>query len=460
MVILVGLACGLAVGFSCHSAGHGSSPRDGSAVEDSQDTGIVRVAMVSGIYRINDLVRLEPSALAPNTTTLASTVVGLSSIEKVVRSDQGDYQVATITPPAVAGCKPFPMSIARFDAANHGRRDVLVADDCADWMALDDGAGGFTVERADSLFTAPLPIEVILVIDTANSGRVVASADNQEVLVLFNQMVEPGKSTPWTFVVGSSGREVLPSPVTNIVVGWGLQDGNPTGCLVQTFGELFACPDFSTASAGSPAVPSGSWTLSAPELPYVQAFDAFDHLQALALPGCQDSLLGIGVFSTLAGTVPRKLQHVTLDQGGQFSQTEIATPFSVTTFGVIAETDGSALVGMLGEDSEGTVFGLAEVRACNTWTLLGTWQADGNWRTPEAPQFLAAGPRVPMTPGIALTGFTAPVDGADGYVFVNYDGYTIRAWEFTASSMGSSSLQPQIIVWSAHDTRTDLVFAP
>jgi hypothetical protein len=49
MVVLLGLACGPAVGSSCHSAGHSSSPRDGSAVEDSQDTGIVYFAMVSGI---------------------------------------------------------------------------------------------------------------------------------------------------------------------------------------------------------------------------------------------------------------------------------------------------------------------------------------------------------------------------------------------------------------------------
>jgi len=62
--------------------------------------------------------------------------------------------------------------------------------------------------------------------------------------------------------------------------------------------------------------------------PYLKAFDAFDHLRALALPGCQDSLLGIGVFSTLAGTVPRKLQHVTMDQGGQFSQPSLHTVLS------------------------------------------------------------------------------------------------------------------------------------
>jgi hypothetical protein len=279
-------------------------------------------------------------------------------------------------------------------------------------------------------------------------------------LAQFNWIAEPGLRAIGTFVAGTSGPWHLSTPVTNVIVGWNLDAGAVTSCLVQSVGEFFLCPDFSTVSAASPPLLSDGWMLAPPPPPYLQGFDAFDHLRLLAIPGCQQSLLGIGVFRPAAGPIPRKLQHLTLTQTGQFAPTEVATPFAVTTYGMIAIGDGSALVGMLGEDSGQTVFGLAEVKGCSTWNLLGTWAADGNWRTPDAPQFLAYGPRVPMTPGIALAGFKAAVEGGDGYVYVNYDGYTIRAWEFTATSIDNGSPEPRSIIWKTHETRSDLVFAP
>jgi hypothetical protein len=423
------------------------------------DVGVVGM-MVSGIYQINELVRLEPSTTMPNASVLASAVIGLYSVEKVIRDDQGNYQVLTIAPPEVAGCRPFPISVAPFDGANHGKRDILVADGCADWVILDGGNSGPVVEGVRSRFAPPAPTAVILMMNTPGWGQVVASADNQSLGVQFNQVVTAGESPFATFVSSQSAQRGLQAPVTNVVVGWRWKNGDATGCLIQAPGRLLSCPDFSVSSGSGPGSSSEYWALSSPQPPYLRAFDAFDHLQALSLSGCGESLLGVGVFSPSSGSIPRKLQHITLTQAGKFNQSEVPTEFSVVTFAIIPTRDRSAIVGILGDNDGHTVFALAQVQDCGTWGVLGTWEADGQWRTPDAPQFLSFGPRIPMTAGIALAGFEAMVDGENGHVFLNYDGYTVRAWEFKLSSIGSKSPQPRSIVWTAHDNRTDLVFAP
>jgi hypothetical protein len=89
------------------------------------------------------------------------------------------------------------------------------------------------------------------------------------------------------------------------------------------------------------------------------------------------------------------------------------------------------------------------------------WRTSFDWRTPDAPAFLEAGPRVVKTDGIRLLGRTRPRGSGsseEDYTFTNYDGFVVRTWRFASEAIRAGNAIPALEETRIHEERTDLAF--
>jgi len=201
-------------------------------------------------------------------------------------------------------------------------------------------------------------------------------------------------------------------------------------------------------------------TLGAVESPYVEPFDGLDHLQILKSDGCPDVALAVGAFRSSVNGVSRQLQLITFGEDYYLTH-EIATSFSVTTFGLAAVADGRVFIGMVGKDSHGDVFGLIQVASCGMVSIIGTWPTTFDWRTPDAPALLDLGPSVPKTDGVKLLGRTEKTSDVSGerMTFTNYDGYILRTWAVSLETVDAGQAIPSLEAVMIHEDRKDLAYA-
>lgn len=416
-----------------------------------------RGASTVGIYNCNDLEPISTSAPPTTSQPLVSVVLGLTNIEVLRARLTGGYDAVMLVGPSEP-CTHTPLAVAVMDVNEDSREDIVVMDICRNWVALDDGSGGYSVERLDD-FIPGVPSAIAATKARTQGGETVLVSSGFN----WTRVDSPVSSlaAPSTFtmqVPGSIWIQVLVSRPVLILPG---KNGDQDEVLEQAIAQFGAFPvTFGNSGHSAPAVKAIS--LEAVGAPYLRPFDGLDHLQLARIDGCLDMALAIGAFRPDVHGVPRQMQLISLLADGQYSIQELSTSFSVSTFGLTKTADGEILAGMIGSNTTGTVFALAKLLACGNWRMLGSWPTTFDWRTPDAPAFLDLGPRVTKTDGIRLLGLTEPDSDAGAvkrYSYVNYDGYVVHTWSTSSEAISTGTIIPDMEATRIHESRTDLAFA-
>jgi hypothetical protein len=413
---------------------------------------------IGGLYACNDLLVAPESGSTPSTNrSLVSVVQGLTSIEILRSRPEGGYDVSTLFGPTET-CTHMPASIAILDVNGDMKKDIVVIDPCRDWVALNSGDGGYLVQPLDAFF-GRLP--------TATNAASATGYGSSDVLVtgeyFWSRGDLPSSSSP---DAGSLAAYLempqslwLATPVFSpffVIPG---RNGSSDRLVLQgraAFAFIAVAPGEAEQNSSAATI----LPLVAVEPPYLAPFDGFDHLQLLRMDGCPDIALAVGAFRAAVSGVPRQLQMITFSDNGYYTN-ELLTSFDVTTFGMTTSVDGSVIVGILGKDAQGPVFGLAQVSSCGVWTNVGEWPTSFDWRTPDAPAFLDLGPTVPKTNGIRLLGQTEMATDSltEQITFTNYDGFVVHKWSFLLEAIQAGRATPTLETTIIHEQRTDLAYS-
>ena len=426
-------------------------------------SGLHQIAMIAS-YQRNDLQLLrEYPSPTDGSVLLASFVLGLSSLEILRLHPSGSCDATIVAGPATDSCQRTPVAIDAVDINGDGTSEVVVLDSCGAWIVLPDGRGGYTSVDALQYFPAGLP---------GNYATSLSSPAGQLWMVTGNSRSacpsELGASAD-----ASVGAECVGPPEGEWVGTDAFSpfivspvNGASDGLIFQGYGSLFRYAftseqDASRGTGGPRLSLVDTLSLTAPQPPYVRPFAAFDHLQRMAVAGCSDSFLGVGMFDPSVGGIARHLQWIVPSLAGQYQQSELSTDFSVTTVGTVTTSDGGALIGMIGDASEGdasegAVFSIGRaLSSCEQPSVLDVWPAEFSWRTPDAPTYFHFGP----TTGTRLLGLKGLSGEQDEYMFLSYDGYDLRLWSVALNVSQSTSVAATESRVHLHDTRSDLAFA-
>jgi len=438
----------------CGSAAAHTSIRGTDASPDG-----ATVANGAGIFTYirNDLQPVQrPKVGTDSSLPLVSMVVGLTGVEIIHRQPDGTFTATPVVAPPTAQCVHAPVGLAVMDVDIDGRDDIVVLDLCENWVALDDGLGGYTATRPDKYFANLSVGDSALVIDDTQNGAVLVESNNQGFECFRSG---GGVATPpqGPIVDLLSVMQTANTSVFATALYAPSSDGGGNKLLLQGYGS------FAEFHADSSA-PNFALSLEQVrnqrsfEEPYLSPFWGLDHLQLMPLSGCPDMALAVGKVPPKMGPIPLKLQVISFPTGPEFTVREVKTSFEVTTMGLVSMRNGHMLIGVLGFDASGAVFSLVEVTACDQWQILGSWPTEFDWRTPDAPAFGSFGPRVPKSNGIRLLGMAAPDGITDKYMFTNYDGFDLRIWEVT---LGEGQAPPVVTAKRVrlHATRMDISFA-
>ena len=424
---------------------------DGSDATFRRETHVGVV--VGGLYNCNDLSVIPATRTDP--IGLASMVQGFANVEVLRLQPAGGIEVKTVSGPP-ENCTHVPVSISVMDVNGDARKDIVVLDLWRAWVGLDDGDGGYLVRPLDD-FVAGLPIAI-------NSAKA-SGPDGTDFLITgayawarvdaFSQSLLDAGSLMNYLELPS--YQCLNVPVSSPFLSLPGQNGGGDQLLLQ--GQaVIALSGLSASASGIATSQTHILALGAVEPPYLEPFDGLDHLQLARVAGCPDMALAIGVFRKAVKGVSRQLQLVTFSTDKYLTH-EIATPFSVSTFGITAVADGRVFVGMVGKDAQGDVFGLAEMLGCGKVNSIGSWPTTFDWRTPDAPAFLDLGQTVPKTDGIRLLGQTDTVGGhGERLIFTNYDGYIMRTWSIFLDAFDAGNIMPTLQTTTIHEERKDLAY--
>lgn len=411
-----------------------------------------RGAVLGGLYNCNDL-DVVPAGL-PNATTLVSMVQGLVDVEVLQIWAGGEITVNSLSGPP-ENCTHVPVSVSVMDVNGDGRKDLVVLDLCRNWVALDDGAGGYSVQHLDD-FASGMSSAIVSVSASSTDGTELLVAGTYtwaRADALPSPLLDSGSLMNYLELPSSQSLRV---PVSSPFLEVPGQEGRVDQLILQGQ-NVMAVSDLTRLDSGVSISQPRILPLGAVEPPYLEPFDGLDHLQLLRMAGCSDAALAIGVFRQNAGRPSRQLQLVTLSTA-EYLTHEIETPFSISAFGLATAATGRTFVGMIGKDVQGDVFGLAEVLGCGNVKSIGSWPTTFDWRTPDAPAFLDLGPTVPKTDGIRLLGLMDIRGVRERLSFTNYDGYTVRTWSVFLDDIDSRVAVPVVQTTTIHEERKDLAY--
>jgi hypothetical protein len=425
-------------------ASHAAAPVDG---------GVHTGAGITA-YRRNTLAFLsDGSDGAP--VRLAAHVVGFSQLEVITELPSSGFSAGPLAAaPALApGLSRMPLGMAVADVDGDGRADVFVSDPSGNWVAEAQADGTFNgVAPGGELASLPSTSEPHF--EPTAAGLVLAGAGAWDFFATTRQA--PG--TPWPAPVTSPEGSLVnvTSPVcVTLPSGAGLDFVCPTNW--RRYGVQFFSYDLSKIAAGAVPDPAGISYAFVP--PYVVPFDSFDHPARILLPGCDRTIAGVGIFEGDVGTVPRRIERLSVSDSA-YSISELETPFDVITFGVVPGANADAIVGVVGSSSSGYVFAAYRATGCNDWAFLGSVPIDFDWRPAPAPGFGGPGAVVPKTNGVQVLGWrlqeTAGTSTAS-YRFLHYDGYTVRVWTVGVSDGTTSSGSFDVAQFTLHSDRNDLI---
>jgi hypothetical protein len=435
----------------------------GDASSSPKDSG-VHVHTGAGIltYRRDTLALLSDGS-DRTSVRLVAQVMGLFTVEVLTELPSGGFSASPLAdaPSLDAGEPRFPIGVAVADVDGDGRNDVFVSDPLGNWVAQGQSDGSFAgAAPAPELATFPATSEprfepvgkTLVLLGTAGGDLFAASRQvpgglwSAPAVTPDNPLIDMTIPVCVTLPSEASATGKLICPVY-----WG------------RYGKQFFLYDLSQIAQGIIPPPVAVAYTFFP--PYVVPFDSFDHFEHLPIPGCEGSLVGVGVFGDDVTSVPRRIERLTLD-ASSYTISELATPFDVITFDLVAEANGNAIAGVIGSSAAGSVFAAYRVTNCGDWVSLGSVPIDFDWRPVPAPGFgdgtgpKDAGVVVPKTDGVQLLGWrVSPGDasGSNRYRFVHYDGYTMRVLTVGVTNGTASMASFDVAQYALHSNRSDLI---
>lgn len=400
------------------------------------------------IYRRNSILLLsDVSTGAP--LRFVSQELGLSNVEVLDEQPDGGFAASILSPPPLDGsASRVPIGLAVYDVTGDGLEDVLVSDTAGNWLAIGGSDGSFASVDAETMFGSFDPTPELAFLSGDGIGILTGGLTTS-----FQLELSAASTGSWSPPLEVS----LPGPWLNVGVTpqvIGLADLD-AGAPLLAFAGASQLDGFALADAGSaPITSTGTWKQASLFGPYVDAFDAFDHLQVLPLAGCGPTALGVGVFAGNPAGVPRQLEQLAFGSS-TYSVQEISTSFDVDTLAVVPDSNGGAVVGVLGEANEGGdggVFAAYRLTSCNAWLPLAITSTDFDWRSASA--------SVSKNDGVQLLGVDGgtSANGAERYRFIHYDGFNVRIWEADVLDGTSPTVMLSFDESAVHAERSDVAF--
>lgn len=379
---------------------------------------------------------------------VAAAVIGLSTAEVLTRRDDA-WDVEALCPPTApdcdtARCAPVALTIADVDL--DAKDDLLLFDtDCGNWIVPDVASSSRTAVRWDRIVPDIGPDYTLLGQDLnsdgrdeliqANSDRVAVTAYNDEWSVSYAYPMGWPRMNHMraTQLVLPVSRRASEDQVLVLQRGTLMQAHS----LQWTESELLGDPEL--------------WDQE--DLEYLKPYSGFDHLTGISFEDCDVFALGIGLFESTAGPVPRELQLLKQTAGGYSAET-LATIDEVEHFTVLRSPLGDRYVVVVFERRGGeAILELGELTTCGDWRTIDAFELEFDWRTIDNPPEFKE-PHYPKSLGVKFASWLSHDERL--IELMHYDGFVVRSFTLELEDdewrLRSTS---QVI----HDRRTDLVLA-
>lgn len=410
------------------------------------DAGIRQSSSADSGYLLNwnvELAWVAPASL------LAALTVGTTGVEliRLQAPDSTDPPVieAVISPQA-SDCEqggPEPIAITALDVDGNGTRDVVASDSaCGNWLMV-DSEGGFQARQWRTVFPVDIPAYRYLSIGPELGGTTLFYGDTF-LLGAFTFASGAWSHAGEALVVGDELHHI----VSNFVAGASYSPSRELAVVqrgeklqrigVEANGLLALTQEF------VPILDSN----------YRQSFDGFDHLQGVVKnASCSvPTMLGIGLFTTRAGRVPRRLQKLSLDlEASTFIASDLSDA-EVVSYGQVA-IGGTVYLGILWRDAGQLRFSLAELKGCAELIFVSHVEEPVMLNAiPGSPQNRME--EMPIKEGIRILSRSNEAD--QSFEFVVYDGYVLHMFRVTDKPQWTIRYDRTRL----HDERTDLVGNP
>lgn len=379
-------------------------------------------------------------------SVVAAAVIGLSTVE--VLTNRGEvWEVEALCPPATVNCdttRCAPVAITIADVNLDAKDDLLVFDtDCGNWIVPDISGSQRTAIRWDdvlldigpdyTLFAQDLNADGLDEVIQANPLRVGITSYDEEWSVSYGY-VDDDRSRMNHMRTTQLVLPVSQAPSEQMLV---MQRGSIMQAHPLHWNE--------SELLGDPVI----WEQQ--DLEHLKPYSGFDHLAAVSFRDCDVFALGVGLFESTAGQVPRELQLLRRTTGGYSAET-LPTSADVEHFIVLRSPPGERHFVVVFERQDGEeILELGELTACGAWHSLGSFDIDFDWRTIDNPKYFKE-PRYPKSLGVKLASWLR--DDERLIELVHYDGFAVRSFSLELDDeewrLGSTT---QVV----HETRTDLV---
>lgn len=380
---------------------------------------------------------------------VAAAVIGLSTAEVLVRRDEV-WDVEALCPPTApdcdtALCAPVALTIADVDF--DAKDDLLVFDtDCGNWIVPDIAGPSRIALRWDQVVPDAGPDYTLLGQDLNSDGRdelIQANPDRVVVTAYHDEWsISYAYPTGWPRMNHMRATQLV-LPVSRLA--------SEEQVLVLQRGTVMQAHPLrwnESELLGDPEL----WEQQ--ELEHLKPYSGFDHLSAVSFQDCDVFALGIGLFESTAGPVPRELQLLRQTAGGYSAET-LPTIAEVEHFVVLRSLSGERYFVVVFErqGSGEAVLELGELTACGEWETVDSFELEFDWRTIDNPPEFKE-PRYPKSFGVKFASWLS--DDERSIDLVHYDGFAVRSFTLELADdewrLRSTS---QVI----HDRRADLVLA-
>lgn len=356
---------------------------------------------------------------------MVAAVVGLETVELIDYSTARPRVTPLVPPESSTPCKRFPVALAAGDVDGDGISDVGVMDaSCGNWIAFGGQDGTFSAVHWGAALPMVPPQPYLYVEDWDRNGL-----DDEVVLVGSRSFGLIG----WADNERVQTEVVIPEPRLNHMLTTRLaipvhdaRGLGAAGAVIQRNGVLTYL--LFDAAARWSLIEAEDW-VQKPGEGYLAPFVGYDHFTPLEFPECDIFAIGIGLFPSEAGAVPRRVQLLKKSAGPEYEAMELESDLDVVTVSVLAlPENGEAILGVFGFDRNGTYWlQVWHLVGCGEFTMLSAASIEFSWQTIRARG--GSGSRLPKRKGVKIIA-DAPQPNSARFAF--YDGFTI--WIFTAAA--------------------------
>lgn len=322
-----------------------------------------------------------------------------------------DAPALTLIQPNHRNCTSFPVALG--SGMLGGRSSVVVSDSgCGLWVATIDGEAISTQAWTD--FFEPVgPDHNVLVEDVDSDGDGDVLIGGSFGFVACRANLE-GRCQTYL----SSPPYAFPGLIQPVLIP-----------LHGAFGSEHAI--FFMRDGSPEVVPLGpdgfedSFVVEQVPTEFLKAFERFDQLAPISIPGCSAFAVGIGAFDEHANHRSRHPQVLTARTERTFEAITLGTELDETyAISVVQADAGTVTVVSVGEKEGRPHIEAGQIRSCSTFEILAVGEVEFNWRTPDAPADFTE----PTLPHLGVR-MKALRGGPDLVSAFHFDGFTLRRFE-------------------------------